>query len=67
MNIELTIEELKELRIALSKATLSNNIVAMINKVDDMLKQNEYKYEYKALPRTKYQKTTHYESVIVRL
>ena len=34
---------------------------------DDMLRQNGYKYQYKALPKVKYQKTTHYESVIVRL
>jgi hypothetical protein len=56
MNLELTLEELKVIRVGLNKAPASLIGLDAIKKVDALLLENNLIYERTELPKVKYQK-----------
>jgi hypothetical protein len=52
--MNLTIEDLKTIRLALSKYPLSTGLVGTIGKIDDELAKHNLKAEYEVQPKRKY-------------
>jgi len=63
--MNLTVEDLKTIRIGLNKVPFSsrNNILETVSKVDAMLAEHNLKFEMEAKPKRKYQRGTTYEYV----
>ena len=63
--MNLTIEELKTIRMGLNKVPFSsrNNVLETIKKVDAMLAEHGLKFEMEAQPKRKYERGTRYEYV----
>lgn len=54
--MDLTVEDLKVIRVALGKASLNNAIVMTINNVDAELAKHNLKAVYRSKPKRKYQR-----------
>jgi hypothetical protein len=56
MNTNLTVEDLKVIRLALSQYSLSKPVLVAIDNVDIELAQHGLKVTYQSLPKRKYQR-----------
>jgi pantothenate synthetase len=63
--MNLTVEELKTIRMGLNKVAFSsrNNVLETVSKVDAMLAEHNLKFEMEAKPKRKWQRDTTYEYV----
>ncbi len=63
--MNLTVEELKTIRMGLNKVSFSsrNNVLETVSKVDAMLAEHNLKFDMVAKPKRKYQRGTIYEYV----
>jgi hypothetical protein len=65
--MELTLQELMAVRDGLGTVQISNVVLSAIDKVDSKLRQLGYERKTVALPKTKYQKRTHYKYEYVQI
>jgi hypothetical protein len=63
MNTNLTVEDLKVIRLALSQYSLSRSVITAIDNVDIELAQHGLKATYQSLPKRKYQRQAHGEYI----
>ena len=56
MNMNLTVEDLKTIRVALSRMHLTQQVWGTINNVDAELAKHNLKATYRRLPKRKYQR-----------
>ena len=63
MNLELSLEELKQVRESLNKGRCTLISLDVTKKVDALLLENNLIYEFVAKPKVKYQKKTIWEYV----
>ena len=63
--MNLTVEQLKTIRMGLNKVPFSNrnNVLETINVVDGLLAEHGLKFEMEAQPKRKYERGTRYEYV----
>ena len=58
MNMSLTVEDLKVIRLALSNTHLTQQVWDTINNVDAELAKHNLRATYRSLPKRKYQRQT---------
>lgn len=63
----LTVEDLKTIRVALTKVALSKQLLATIDNVDAALAQHGLKCESKSLPKRPYQRQRDIEYVFTQV
>jgi len=61
--MNLTIEDLKLIRMGLNKVRVSQQLLDTIKNVDAMLAEHNLKFEMEAKPKRKWQRDTSYEYV----
>lgn len=65
--MNLTIEDLKVIRLALHKTPLSGAVITAIDNVDKVLAENNLKLERVLRPRKKYQRTPDADYIFVEI
>lgn len=65
--MDLTIEDLKTIRLALSSYALSTNVINALTSIDNELAKHNLKAEYRRLPKRKYQRDHRGEYVFINI
>ena len=65
--MNLTIDEVKVMRMGLKKVPLSRAVCDLTDKIDAYLAEQGWRLEHRALPKVKYQRNHRYEYVWVEI